>query len=857
MDDLTIAPDQSNAASREAAIERIANFVQEFGEAHLTLACHAAFPLVLTPDLVYRIWANFIPQVPWTAVADLLLSRLCREVGYELYEIDATIRNTLLKELREDERFGQQRLNDLADFLTEYVADQLESDDPEVSNLTQAQRWTALAYTRPVEAARKLALALSESIGKNDAELIRVASLVETLSEPLAAFEVLITYATGIASWTRGEIKKAATMLGDLPIQQEQVQALETNLPVPAPLLREIKNIKGQSSEPPPSPLVTIDQIEQLTNLTVNFIIEKLEQLAELLKRVDVITRLSETGVLELKAGNQHLSLTPNLLDAFKLLALTVDVVASARHRAYAAWLAVRRPTRPIQRVAAREYYVPLSGSVSLEKDLLPLHFSERRIVGEGPQRQIERVHLTDVAEAVDKYPAFVLLGAPGSGKSTVLQRLALTTAQAFLTETGRRLPLLITLAAYNWQRSSPLEYVRRICQTMLADDFVDLARSGHILLLTDGFNEMLRLSNLSDHRRRANAWEHFIAEYFSEIGSDSSRVIITSRTADYDQPLGLPIVEIEPLNEEQIASFLRAYLGDEAGNALAAIKRLDLLGQACTPYSLSILAQLYDPAGGDLPPNRGRLFARYARFLLEGERQAGYDWYELDATLAALAELAYTLQQRGENVALTAAEIQALLPTEVMVPGQKQTIAIPIEAVLNIASNVGIITTASGVEGVYKFNHQTVQEQFAAQHLLARWQIGNDLTVLWHSPRTHREMPSPEIGEWDPLPPPPATGWEQTTILAAGMLDKPDSFVRTVLSVNPPLAGRCIIEGNSQVASSTLDAVRQALVADLSNPTLHRRVRLQAGRILGVIGDPRFVPKMIGKVEMISPDLV
>ncbi|NJN12986.1 MAG: hypothetical protein HC836_34475 [Richelia sp. RM2_1_2] len=108
---------ETSVTNSDIAIERVVGFAQKFNRAHLDLACHAAFPQTLTPDLVYQIWLRFVPQAPWTAVARIILSRLCREVGYELYEMDIDVRNLLLTELKEDERFGEQRLNELAEFI--------------------------------------------------------------------------------------------------------------------------------------------------------------------------------------------------------------------------------------------------------------------------------------------------------------------------------------------------------------------------------------------------------------------------------------------------------------------------------------------------------------------------------------------------------------------------------------------------------------------------------------------------------------------------------------------------------------------------------------------------------------------
>ena len=193
--------------ARRVALKRIEGFTKQFGKAHRDLALHAAFPLALTPDLLYQIWANFVPEAPWTAVAHVLLSRLCREVGYEMYEMEISDRNLLLRELKKE--FGQQRLDELAEFLLDYVAQRLTEDEPDIRDLREAQEWTALAYTKPSEVARELAEALGERVKQEDVgEVLRLASLVETLAEPLleAGFEPLLLYSREMASFARNDI---------------------------------------------------------------------------------------------------------------------------------------------------------------------------------------------------------------------------------------------------------------------------------------------------------------------------------------------------------------------------------------------------------------------------------------------------------------------------------------------------------------------------------------------------------------------------------------------------------------------------------------------------------------------------
>ena len=110
------------------AARRIASFEKRFGREHLYLAYHAALPLVLTSDILYSLWINFRQDIrgealdiPWFAVSDLLLSSLCNEVGYEIYQMDATVRNELLNRLKQDERFGKTRIEELSNFLLDYI----------------------------------------------------------------------------------------------------------------------------------------------------------------------------------------------------------------------------------------------------------------------------------------------------------------------------------------------------------------------------------------------------------------------------------------------------------------------------------------------------------------------------------------------------------------------------------------------------------------------------------------------------------------------------------------------------------------------------------------------------------------
>ncbi|MEH2419834.1 MAG: pentapeptide repeat-containing protein [Nostoc sp.] len=266
---------KSSERRSKTASRKIASFEKRFGQSHLYLAYHAAFPLALTPDLLYRLWANFQQDIngkhlnlPWIAVSDILLSSLCNEVGQELYEMDEAVRDELLKRLQAKENFGQKRIQELSDFLLEYVRKQLHSNDPDLRDFAQAQQWTVLAYTKPGKAAQEVALAFQQlgldsigSVSSDKAELVRMASLVKTFAEPLAeaGLEPLLVYARGMDSWARGKIQIAAEHLAqvteggkiqiagvDLPIP-EAVQSHSAQSPLTVGQDYSSKNLRGRS----------------------------------------------------------------------------------------------------------------------------------------------------------------------------------------------------------------------------------------------------------------------------------------------------------------------------------------------------------------------------------------------------------------------------------------------------------------------------------------------------------------------------------------------------------------------------------------------------------------------------------
>lgn len=212
---------------RSTEAERlIAAFEAYYGAAHLALAAHAAVPAFLTPRLLYRLRVNPLlgdsqrHYPPWHAVADLLLSDLCRELAPGVYEFVGEVRSVLLDRL--ERRHGPERVSAVGEFVLAHSADASHGLRP---GLQQAQRWVALAYSRTEAAIEELAQRVHKLSGQveNHPRFTSIAALTAYVAPHIhrrtpasSPARLLLTYIAGMGHYQSGDLQQAAELFKQL-----------------------------------------------------------------------------------------------------------------------------------------------------------------------------------------------------------------------------------------------------------------------------------------------------------------------------------------------------------------------------------------------------------------------------------------------------------------------------------------------------------------------------------------------------------------------------------------------------------------------------------------------------------------
>ena len=339
--------------------------------------------------------------------------------------------------------------------------------------------------------------------------------------------------------------------------------------------------------------------------------------------------------------------------------------------------------------------------------------------------------------QALRTYPKLMVLGKPGAGKTTFLQKIAIQCNGGFLQPD--RIPIFIRLknfmADVESGNAAPLLYYIRqeIGSSFISSQQVEtLLRHGSALILLDGLDEV----PADESYQLLKQIRHLSEEYYK------NQFIITCRIAAKQYQLeGFTDIEIADFDASQIQAFAQKWFvavgkKEAEGLALASqfIEKLQLPENlpirelAVTPLLLNLACSVFQ-AKADFPARRSDLYKQGLEILLNRwdetrgiKRDYVYRNLSLLQKLQLLSEIAATTFEQGNYFFCSSTLQQYIANYFQKLPGSNEDgtpLQVDSSAVLQaIEVQHGLLVERA--REVYSFSHLTFQEYLTARNIVA-----------------------------------------------------------------------------------------------------------------------------------------
>lgn len=347
----------------------------------------------------------------------------------------------------------------------------------------------------------------------------------------------------------------------------------------------------------------------------------------------------------------------------------------SAAILAYRTWLLQQKPGVDLVGVGG--------GDMHLELDAVYVPLSLLRTGDDDPagspvraDGKPQRLEIESIFGAI-RSPHALILGAPGSGKTTALHKLlhrCVREGGASLGLPAGTLPIELRLRRFTpAHKGRPLETwiqeeLNERANGQLPPDLgAELWRRGQLLLLADGLDEV------ADERLRADLCRHL--EY-QLISARNVRLVVSCRDAGYRREVRFDAqftqLELSPLGPDQVRTLVRRWF-TEAGRVIPTISAAEAQARSesliraiespsnssqrrlimvSTPLLLTLLCVIAFQ-GREMPRNRATYYEECLRVLLLrwGQAKSGQEPpLDYDTAMAVLRSLAYALHESGER---------------------------------------------------------------------------------------------------------------------------------------------------------------------------------------------------------------
>ncbi|NEQ29518.1 MAG: NACHT domain-containing protein [Leptolyngbya sp. SIO4C5] len=332
-----------------------------------------------------------------------------------------------------------------------------------------------------------------------------------------------------------------------------------------------------------------------------------------------------------------------------------------------------------------------------------------------GQSNQEEQIEQWDVLAGLRHYaPEHVLLiGKPGSGKTSSLEYLLWEEANNALKNSDAKIPVLVRLRRCTSSIEALIQdfLVRHQCPLDI-EDVSYLLQQGRFLLLLDGRNELpekftTEAANFRDRHR--NTTPMIV----------STRDLSVGGTFDIKKTL-----KMLPLTESQMQEFVEGYLGEEGKQLFQQLKGDQLRKFAETPLLLWMLCRVF-ANNGQVPANLGLAFREFTQLYdndiqTDAPAEAKEQWPKL------LRHLAFALMHGQEptdfRLSMSREEAENLL-TEYLQEEGRANAREYAEKWLKELLDYHLIQPViqPNLEEHIEFRHQMIQEYYAAEALLRR----------------------------------------------------------------------------------------------------------------------------------------
>ncbi|MGK7925891.1 MAG: NACHT domain-containing NTPase, partial [Spirulina sp.] len=364
-----------------------------------------------------------------------------------------------------------------------------------------------------------------------------------------------------------------------------------------------------------------------------------------------------------------------------------------------------------------------------------------------------------------------VLLGAPGSGKSTLMSYFAVTLASKNseilgLTPDLDVLPILIRIRDLaRRSQSAIIEYVKEFAEKSMAVKplpvgfFEHWLEDGRALILLDGLDEVVEESKRYNVIQRM---ENFLGQYHH------NRAIVTSRPAGYKRDLlrteEFPHYQLQPFDDAKIEEFIDRWYDsriqdsaeakrrkDSLRNALNENDRVKLLSRNPLLLTIIVLIHRYQAL---LPKERYKLYDRAVETLLiswDANREitssdrSSLIYLKLDDLQRLMESLAYWVHTRGSSeeqeggTLVDRDELIEQLAKDIKILKQVKLYEAREEAkrfVTFIRDRTGLLNEQG--QDCYAFVHKTFQEYLCAQEINYQADNEGDFDIVLDCIREH-----------------------------------------------------------------------------------------------------------------------